>query len=76
MERMLLVLKRSDAQESALQSLLDAQHDPNSPGYHQWLTPEQFGRQFGPSDQDIQAVATWLQSHGFQVARIPRPHGH
>ncbi len=72
MERMLLVLKRSDAQASVLQGLLDAQQDPNSPSYHQWLTPDEFGRQFGPSDQDIQTVATWLQSHGFQVARIAK----
>ncbi|HWF13017.1 MAG TPA: protease pro-enzyme activation domain-containing protein, partial [Candidatus Acidoferrales bacterium] len=72
MARMLLVLKRSDAQESTLQALLDAQQDPNSPGYHQWLTPDAFGQQFGPSDQGIQAVATWLTSHGFQVGGISR----
>src|ERR1700719_3281386 len=72
MARMLLVLKRSDAQESALEALLDAQQDPNSPSYHQWLTPDAFGQQYGPSDQDIQAVSTFLQSHGFQVARIAR----
>ncbi len=72
MARMLLVLKRGDAQESALQTLLDAQQDQNSPSYHQWLTPDAFGQQFGPSDQDIQTVATWLQSHGFQVVPISR----
>lgn len=72
MARILLVLKRSDAQESALQQLLDDQQDRNSTSYHQWLTPDQFGQQFGPSDQDIQAVASWLQSHGFQVAPISR----
>src|SRR5216683_973437 len=72
MARMLLVLKPSDAQESTLQTLLDAQQDPNSPSYHQWLTPDAFGQQFGPSDQDVQTVATWLQSHGFQVAPISR----
>src|SRR3984957_8360502 len=72
MARMLLVLKRSDAQEAALEALLDAQQDPNSSSYHQWLTPDQFGQQFGPSDQDMQTVAAWLQSHGFQVNRISR----
>ena len=72
MARMLLVLKRSDAQESALQALLDAQQDQNSPSYHQWLTPDAFGQQFGPSDQDIQVVATWLQSLGFRLAQISR----
>ncbi len=72
MARMLLILKRSDAQEAALNALLDAQQDRNSPDYHQWLTPEAFGQQFGPSDQDMQVVATWLGSHGFQIAGVSR----
>jgi hypothetical protein len=70
MERMLLVLKRSAAQETALDALLDQQQDKSSPNYHQWLTPQQFGQQFGPADQDIQTVTSWLQSHGFQVNRV------
>jgi hypothetical protein len=72
MDRMLLVLKRSPDQESTLQALLDQQHDKSSANYHQWLTPDQFGQQFGPADQDIRAVTSWLQSHGFQVARVGR----
>jgi hypothetical protein len=67
MERMLLVLKRSPEQESALRKLLDDQQDKHSPHYHKWLTPEQFGAQFGPSDADMQTITSWLQSHGFQV---------
>jgi subtilase family serine protease len=67
MERMLLVLKRSDEQETALRKLLDDQQDKNSPHYHKWLTPEQFGAQFGPTDGDMQMITSWLQSHGFQV---------
>ncbi len=67
MDRMLLVLKRSPDQETALRKLLDDQQDKHSPNYHQWLTPEQFGKQFGPTDADIQTVKTWLQSHGFTV---------
>jgi len=70
MNRMLLVLQRSPNQEAALEQLLDQQQDHSSPNYHQWLTPQQFGQQFGPSDQDIQIITTWLQSHGFQVAPI------
>lgn len=72
MERMLLVLKRSPEQEAALGALLDQQQARSSPSFHDWLTPEQFGQQFGPSDQDIQAVNAWLQSHGFQVNRISK----
>jgi subtilase family serine protease len=67
MERMLLVLKRSEEQEAALRKLLDDQQDKNSPHYHKWVSPEQFGAQFGPTDADMQMITSWLQSHGFQV---------
>lgn len=72
MQRMLLVLKRSPEQEIALKRLLDEQHDRTSAHYHAWLTPEQFGREFGPSDQDLQVVTSWLQSHGFQIGRVTK----
>ena len=70
MDRMLLVLKRSPEQRAALLKLLDDQQDKLSPNYHKWLSPEQFGQQFGPADADIQAVNSWLHLHGFQVAPI------
>ncbi len=72
MNRMLLVLKRSDEQESALRTLIDDQQDKASPNYHKWMTPDEFGKQFGPSDQDIQQVTAWLQSHGFQIAQVSK----
>jgi subtilase family serine protease len=70
LDRMHLVLKRSDAQEAALKQLINEMHTPGSPSYHQWLTPDQFGAQFGPSDQDIATVTTWLTNHGFNVSKI------
>jgi subtilase family serine protease len=70
LERMLLVLRRSPEQQAALDALLASQQDPSSPDYHRWLTPQQFGQQFGPADEDIQAITSWLSSHGFQVNRV------
>jgi hypothetical protein len=67
MRRMMLVLTRSPEQQTALQTLLDVQQNKTSPSYHKWLTPEQFGKQFGPSDSDVQTITSWLQSQGFQV---------
>jgi hypothetical protein len=67
MQRMLLVLKRSPDQETALRKMLDDQQDKASPNYHKWLTPEEFGKQFGPTDTDMATIAAWLQSHGFEV---------
>ena len=72
LNRMLLVLKRSPSQENALRQLMDDQQDKSSPNYHKWLTPDEYGQQFGPSDKDVQTVAAWLKSHGFQVAQISR----
>ncbi|HTS12109.1 MAG TPA: S53 family peptidase [Candidatus Limnocylindrales bacterium] len=70
MEHLLLVLKRSPAQEAALEDLMAQQLDETSANYHKWLTPEEFGARFGPSDQDIQAVARWLFSQGLGVSQI------
>ncbi len=77
LDRMLLVLKRSAAQETALQQLLDDQQRPSSPRYHKWLTPQQFGAQFGPSDArypscNLVAAIARIPSYGSH----PRTHGH
>jgi hypothetical protein len=65
MNHMLLVLQRSPQQETALRNLIDSQQVKNSPNYHAWLTPQQFGQQFGVADADIQKVADWLSQKGF-----------
>lgn len=70
MRRMQLVLTRSPEQESALRKLIEDQQTKGSANYHKWITPEEFGKQFGPSDSDLQIVTGWLQSQGFQVASI------
>ena len=72
MKRMLLVLKRSPKQEAALLSMLDDQQDKASSSYHKWLKPEDFGRQFGLADEDIQIITKWLQSHGFEIGRVAK----
>ena len=70
MERILVVLQRSPQQESALQNLLLEQQMKSSSNYHMWLTPEQFGQQFGPAESDLQKVTDWLTAAGFQVNRV------
>src|SRR5260370_8331982 len=42
----------------------------DAPNFHNWLPPEQFGKQFGPADADIQAVTDWLTRQGFQQIKI------
>jgi subtilase family serine protease len=70
MEHMLLTLLPDAAQQNALNRLLEAQHDPESPYYHQWLTPEQYGERFGVSETNAALVTGWLQAHGFQVEEV------
>ncbi len=72
MERIMLLLKRNPEQDIELQELLDAQQDPGSPSYHQWLTPEQFGERFGPAPEDIAVIIDWLQKQGFSVAGVAK----
>lgn len=65
-----VLLQRSAAQETALQQLMAQQLDPSSKNFHAWLTPQEFGQQFGPADSDVQAVKNWLASQGFTGLRV------
>jgi subtilase family serine protease len=67
-----IFFNRSGAQETALQALLKAQQDPNSPQFHQWVTPEEFGAQFGMPDADVAKVEGWLESEGFKIESVNR----
>jgi subtilase family serine protease len=66
----LMLLKRSAGQEQALEQLMKEQYDPQSPNFHKWLTPDQFGSLFGPSQQDVTQLTQWLSAHGFTVNRV------
>ena len=72
LERMLLVLKRSPEQEAALAAFNERQYDPSSPDFHHWLTPEEFGRLYGPSDADMTAITSWLENHGFRIDNVSK----
>jgi len=60
----------SAAQQAALDQLLADQQNPASPRFHQWLTPQQYGAQFGLSSNDIAKIAAWLTSQGFTVTGV------
>lgn len=74
MDGLTLVFSRSAAQEADLQGVLAAQQDPASPQYHQWLTPDGFGKRFGVADADLARVETWLQGEGFSIQGVNRSH--
>jgi subtilase family serine protease len=71
LERMVLVLKPSAASQRELDTLTEAQQEPDSPLYRRWLTPAEYGQRFGVSDNDLARIAGWLALHGFAVEPIP-----
>jgi hypothetical protein len=72
MDQMILVLGASAEQEHEARTLVDSQQTKGSPDFHRWLTPEEFGRRFGPSVQEIQEAAGWLRQQGFTVTSVAK----
>jgi hypothetical protein len=70
MDRMILTLLPDATQQEALSQFVASQNDPESPYYHQWLTPEQFAERFGVSDSDTAQIVAWLQGHGMEVEEV------
>lgn len=56
---------------SAAEAFALAVSDPHSAQYGQYLTPQQFRRQFAPSQSQVGAVQSWLKSQGFTVDYTP-----
>jgi len=53
-----------------LNSLLGSLYDPQSPQYHQYLTPDQFEALFAPTPDQVKQVVSYLQSAGMTVTSI------
>ncbi len=69
---LMLQFNMTPAQQVALNQLLADQKNPASPSYHQWLTPQQYGAQFGLSADDIAQVTSWLTEQGFTVTGVAK----
>jgi hypothetical protein len=72
MTDLILVLSRDQAQQAAFDAYVSSEYDQNSPNFHQWLTPDQVGEQFGPSQTDILTITNWLTGHGFTVSQVTK----
>ncbi len=75
LRRMILVLGWRAGAEADLDALLAAQHDAASPLYHRWLTPEEFGERFGPTEADLARVVSWLRENGFSIDEVAKGRG-
>src|SRR5258708_2753329 len=60
----------SQAQKEDLDQLLRDQQTPRSPRFHKFLTSEEFGTRFAPSDADLATVQSWLQTKGFANVEV------
>ena len=72
MTDLILVLSRDPAQQAAFDKFVANQYDSASPDFHQWLTPEQVGTNFGPAESDVTTVTNWLTGHGFSIGEITK----
>ncbi len=70
LDKMVLVLNPSAEQQRDMAALQQAQQDPASPLYRQWLSPQEFGQRFGVAQADIDAITTWLTQQGFHVEDV------
>jgi pseudomonalisin len=69
-EKMILVLNPRSNPKDRPDQLIAQLHDPKSPLYQQWLTPEQYGKRFGITDPDLAEVLAWLSRRGLTVDEI------
>lgn len=72
MERMILTLKLNSAKQAELDRFLAGLHDPASPDFHRWLSPEQFKERFAAAPEDVTAITRWLRSYGFTIEDVAR----
>ena len=70
MTNMIMLLSVRPDAETQLNQLLADQQNPQSPNYHKWLTPAEFGLRFGPTDQDIADATNWLRRSGFKIEEV------
>ncbi len=68
--RVTLVLSRSPERQAAFTRLLADQQNPASTSYHRWLTPQQVGENYGPTQHDLDTLSAWLVSRGLTVDEI------
>ncbi len=70
LEGVTLFFSRTAAQQAALDQLLVDQQTTGSTRFRQWLTPAQFGAQFGLSAADLEKVTAWVTSQGLTVSYV------
>ena len=68
--RLTFVLARSSERQAAFEQMLADQERPASKHYHQWLTPQQIGALYGPTQHDVDELTGWLSGQGLVVTEV------
>ena len=63
-----VALKLRNAEQ--MTDLMQDLYTPGSPQFHQFISPQQFHAQFGPSDVTVQTVTNRFQAAGLTVTRL------
>jgi hypothetical protein len=67
-----LLLKRPIEKEEGLRVLMEQQHNPHSKNYRKWLTADEYGEAFGPSQSDVRIVLEWARQNGLSVTTVSK----
>ena len=65
-----LHLAMTPQQEEDLEQLLRLQQTRGASQFHRFLTPEEYGRRFGPDSADIEKITAWLEEQGFSNVQV------
>jgi subtilase family serine protease len=57
--------------QAGAEAVAKAVSDPKSPSYGKYLSPSAFRQQFAPTQAQVRAVQSWLQSQGFRLDYTP-----
>ena len=72
--RLSLVIALPLRNSTNFNELLREIYDPTSPQYHHYLTPSQIAAQFGPAEDDYNAVIAFAQTNNFRIVRTHADH--
>lgn len=67
-----VVIGLSVRNESALDDLIDRQSDPQSPDYLNFISVDEFVRDYSPLTTDVDQVVSFLQANGIKVTKVAR----
>jgi len=57
--------------QTELDELLREIYDPQNPGYHKYLSVEEFTKKFGPSEADYAVLQNFARSNSLEIIDAP-----